>query len=93
MAKDLVTGRGGGKPASESDSDSDLELELGDLILVFLASMRAYMSPSSSAVFPPSFARVEIPKPPIAKPGILKPRGFFGSGGGNPMSESDDSIL
>jgi hypothetical protein len=93
MAKDLVTGRGGGKPASESESDSDLELELCYFVFVFLASIKAYISPSSSAVFPPSFARVEIPNPPMAKPGILKPRGFFGKGGGNPMSESDDSIF
>jgi hypothetical protein len=28
----------------------------------------------------------------MAKPGILKPRGFLGSGGGNPASESESSF-
>jgi len=49
------------------------------------------MSPTSSAVFPPSvFASVERPRPPIAR-FKLRPAGFFGgTGGGKPMSESEE---
>jgi len=47
------------------------------------------MSPSSSAVLPPSLATVDKPRPPIARHGILKPGFDLGIAGGRPASESE----
>ena len=79
----LLTGIGGGSPASESSLS-----ELSDLdnLGLFLASLKTYISAISSAVFPPLLARVDNPKPPILRPG--SPLGLLtGIGGGRPASE------
>jgi len=89
----LTGGIGGGRPSSESVPEpepDEYEASLG----LFLASYNACISPSSSAVLPPSLATVDRPRPPIASPGILNPpAGFETIGGGNPMSESEDESL
>lgn len=82
-------GSGGGRPASESDSEGEGESELSD-IGFYLASFKTCISPSSSAVFPPSFAMVERPKPPIANLGKANDFGA-GIGGGKPSSEELES--
>ena len=57
----------------------------------FLASIRTYMSPSSSAVFSPLLASVDRPRPQILRPG--SPFGLVvGIGGGSPASESSLSV-
>ena len=83
IAAGFLTGIGGGNPASESSLSLYEDSDLG----FFLASMRTYISPISSAVFPPLFARVDRPRPPIFRFEITA--GFFiGIGGGKPASES-----
>jgi len=83
IAAGFFTGIGGGNPASESSLSLYDDSDFG----FFFASIRTYMSPSSSAVLPPLLASVERPRPPILRPG--SPFGFeIGIGGGRPASES-----
>ena len=90
----IVIGRGGGKPASDESlssrywfmflSEDDEDEGVGGF---FLASIKTYISPNSSAVLPPLLARVERTRPPILRPG--SPFGMvIGIGGGRPASES-----